>query len=187
MAKVTQRQIVDTASALIQEQGRIDISLSTIADALGITHGALYKHFDSKQAIWEAVAEQWFHTQIIDKVTQTVVIDGATAQRDAVTVLHEWLWAFVNAKKDAYLANHDMFKLNTQYVDNNPAALQRVLQPAYRQIDELMGYHDADYQRAQAILSAFSVFTLPNLSDAWSWPDYQERFEALWRLIRAGV
>lgn len=187
MAKITQRKIVDTASALIQEQGRIDISLNTIADALGITHGALYKHFDSKQAIWEAVAEQWFHTQIIDKVMQTVLSDGQAEQRDRVTVLHDWLWAFVNAKKTAYLANHEMFRLNTQYVDSNPLALERVLQPAYQQIDELMGYHDENYLRAETIMSAFAVFTLPNLSEAWSWPDYQDRFEATWRLIKAGV
>jgi len=113
MAKITQRKIVDTASALIQEHGRIDISLNTIADALGITHGALYKHFDSKQAIWEAVAEQWFHTQIIDKVMQTVLSDGQAEQRDRVTVLHDWLWAFVNDKKEAY-RRHQRDKLKNR-------------------------------------------------------------------------
>lgn len=185
MGKISQEKIVNTASELIAQTGSTDISLSMIADALGITHGALYKHFASKQKIWEAVAAQWFQTEILDRVLQSTAKNAKTAA--PAVQLHDWLWAFVNAKKTAYTADPQMFALNTRYVDNNPRALQRVLQPAYAHIDELMGYHDPHYERAETILSTLAVFALPNFKDTWVWPDYQARFEAMWVLISPGL
>lgn len=183
MAKLTQAKIVETASALIQQTGRTDISLSVIAETLGITHGALYKHFSSKQALWEAVAADWFQTHILQQISVKMNANDPKP----VTKLHDWLWALVNAKKSAYEADPEMFALNTRYVDSNPIVLRRVLLPAYQQVDELMQYHDANYQRAETILAAFSIFMLPNFKETWQQDDYQDRFEAMWQLIRLGV
>lgn len=80
-----------------------------------------------------------------------------------------------------------MFTLNTQYIDNQPTALRAVLQDAYRIIDTIMNYHDKNYERAELILAAFSIFTLPNFKDTWNEPDYQPRFEQLWQLIKNGL
>ncbi|WP_125573351.1 TetR/AcrR family transcriptional regulator [Levilactobacillus huananensis] len=187
MEKISQEKIVCTASELITKTGRTNISLNMIADELGITHGALYKHFNNKQELWEAVASQWFQTQILDHVTQTLSSRTPRPNTDAATELHDWLWAFVTAKKAANKADTQMFSLNTRYIDNNPLALRQVLQPACQHIDQLMAYHDPHFERAETILSAFSIFTLPNFKDTWEWPDYQPRFEAMWALIAPGV
>ncbi|CCD34244.1 hypothetical protein BofuT4_uP104600.1 [Botrytis cinerea T4] len=40
---------------------------------------------------------------------------------------------------------------------------------------------------AEAILSAFAVFSLPSFKESWNSPDYQERFERIWSLIKQGV
>ena len=76
-----------------------------------------------------------------------------------------------------------MFALNTQYVDNNPRALQRVIQPACQAIDTLMAYHDPHYERAETILAAFAIFALPTFKETWTDTDYQTRFERMWQLI----
>lgn len=186
MTKISQQLIVETAARLIEETGTIDISLTKIAATLGITHAALYKHFSSKQAIWEAVAFDWFEKTIIQRVhNETILIDGVSSSREEQ--LHDWLWAFVNAKKEAYSADEQMFILNTEYVDNNSLALRKVLTSAYCEIDRIMGYQDTQHERSETILAAFTIFTLPNFRETWNWPDYQPRFEAMWALIRSGL
>ncbi|MCH4170265.1 MAG: TetR/AcrR family transcriptional regulator [Lactobacillus sp.] len=182
MKKINQNLIIETSEQLIKSTGTADISLSQIANELGITHAAIYKHFKNKQALWEAVAKNWFDHNIIGNVAITPK-DGQSP-RDQ---LHDWLWYFVNAKKNAYNNNPEMFTLNTQYIDNNPYALHKVLLDAYAIVDKIMAYDDPKFKRAEIILSAFTVFTLPNFKDTWNAPDYQERFEAMWDLIKFGL
>jgi len=101
--------------------------------------------------------------------------------------LHDWLWAFVNAKKNTFNNNPRMFALNTEYIDNNPVALHNVLISAYQQINSIMGYSDDNFEKSEIILAAFSIFTLPNFKGTWNDPNYDKRFEMLWDLIKEGL
>jgi len=80
-----------------------------------------------------------------------------------------------------------MFALNTEYIDNNTQALRNVLTSAYQVIDSIMDYHDPIFEKSELILAAFSIFTLPNFKDTWNDPDYDQRFEMLWNLIKDGI
>jgi len=53
----TRVRILDAAQALFAESGYASVSMPTIAQASGVTAGAIYKHFDSKEDLFfEAVA-----------------------------------------------------------------------------------------------------------------------------------
>jgi len=180
MTLTTREKILSTAERLIQETGNAEVTLAQIATALGMTHAALYKHFQNKQALWEAVAAAWFQREIIDQIQCDPT---ATPQSQ----LHDWLWAFVTAKKHAYNTNPQMFALNTRYIDSNPKALRDVLIPAYTIVSQIMAYDDPHNERAESILATFAIFTLPNFKETWNDPDYAQRFERIWNLIKAGV
>ncbi len=180
MTLTTRDKILSTAERLIQETGNAEVTLAQIATALGMTHAALYKHFKNKQALWEAVATAWFQREIIDQI-------HCAPATLAQTQLHDWLWAFVTAKKHAYNTDPQMFALNTRYVDNNPKALRAVLTPAYQVVSQIMDYHDPHDEKAEAILAAFAIFTLPSFRETWNDADYAQRFERIWYLIKAGV
>lgn len=181
MDKLSNDRIIQAAEELIEETGKSEVSIPQIAKRLNVTHGALYKHFNSKQDLWEAVAQKWFDETIFKRLKLE------NTDSDSPSQLHDWLWQFVNAKKTAYLTNDKMFALNTKYIDNNPYALRRVLMKCYHSINEIMGYDDNSIEKAETILSAFSVFTLPNFRDFWEDPDYQKRFESMWSLIEKGI
>lgn len=51
----TKEKILLTALELFASRGYEAVSVSDIAGALGMTKGALYRHFESKQAIFEAI------------------------------------------------------------------------------------------------------------------------------------
>ena len=50
-----QREIVATVLALAREHGPEAITTQAIADRMGVTQGALFRHFPDKAAIWLAV------------------------------------------------------------------------------------------------------------------------------------
>jgi AcrR family transcriptional regulator len=50
-------QIVTKATELFSRDGYRKVTVKKLAEACGITEAALYRHFDSKQAIYEAVLE----------------------------------------------------------------------------------------------------------------------------------
>lgn len=180
--KITQRLIIDTARALIEETQKPDISLSNIASSLDITHAAIYKHFNNKNDLWTAVCADWFNEYIIKKIE----IDD-NQYEDNQLWLHDYLWAFVNAKKDTYNHNPLMFELNTKYVEKDPYILREILEPCFVRIHNKMNYNTDDLYKSEAILSAFSTFTLPMFKDTWNQDDYQLRFETIWNLIKYSV
>lgn len=50
-----QREIVATVLALARERGPDAITTQSIADRMGVTQGAVFRHFPDKEAIWLAV------------------------------------------------------------------------------------------------------------------------------------
>jgi TetR/AcrR family transcriptional repressor of nem operon len=50
-AAETRRQIVETASRLFRARGITQVSVADIMDALGLTVGGFYRHFESKEAL----------------------------------------------------------------------------------------------------------------------------------------
>lgn len=65
------------------------ITTQTIADRVGITHGALFKHFPDKQALWIAVFE-WVQEQLGAALKQ-----GFQAEGDALARLQQVFLAHV--------------------------------------------------------------------------------------------
>jgi len=52
---IRQREIVATVIALARERGPDAITTQAIADRIGVTQGAVFRHFPDKEAIWLAV------------------------------------------------------------------------------------------------------------------------------------
>ncbi|MBI5497842.1 MAG: TetR/AcrR family transcriptional regulator [Deltaproteobacteria bacterium] len=51
-------EIADAALRIIENHGIVALTTSSLARAVGLTTGALFRHFDSTEAILEAVAER---------------------------------------------------------------------------------------------------------------------------------
>lgn len=55
------RALLDAAAGLVQERGNAEASLREVARRAGVSHTAPYRHFESKEALLAAVAEEGFH------------------------------------------------------------------------------------------------------------------------------
>ena len=58
--KTTKEEILMTSLRLFAERGFDAVSTSMIASELGITKGALYRHYESKQAVFDAIIDRMF-------------------------------------------------------------------------------------------------------------------------------
>ena len=54
----TKERILQAALTLFAQDGYRAVSVSAIAGKLGITKGALYKHYENKQAIFNSIVER---------------------------------------------------------------------------------------------------------------------------------
>lgn len=89
---VRHMQIVDAALRLIAERGVAALTVNTLAAELGLTGGALYRHFASTEDILEAVAQH------------VVVLVQTTFPEDTLPAL-AWLDEFVR-RRTHVLAGH---------------------------------------------------------------------------------
>ena len=57
--EVTEKAILDTAKRLFLEHGYEHVTLQDIAEACGLTRGAIYHHFHGKEEMLDAVTKQY--------------------------------------------------------------------------------------------------------------------------------
>ena len=76
-----QAEIVAAALKLAREISPVSITTSDIAAAIGVTQGAVFKHFPSKDAIWLA-AMTWVRVRLLQTLDE-----AARAQTSAVQAL----------------------------------------------------------------------------------------------------
>lgn len=123
-----QAEIVMAALGLAQDISPASITTGDIASAIGVTQGALFKHFPTKGAIWLA-AMTWVREQLLVKLEQ-----AAQAQAPGVLALEALFHAHV-----AFVIAHPgvprlIFHELQQPADSPVKQEVRTLLQAYRQL-----------------------------------------------------
>jgi len=75
-----QAEIVAAALMLARESSPVSITTSDIAAANGVTQGAMFKHFPTKDAIWLA-AMKWVRERLLLKLDETARAQASAPQR----------------------------------------------------------------------------------------------------------
>jgi AcrR family transcriptional regulator len=74
------QSLINAAIALISEEGISDLSLRQVARRVGVSHNAPYRHFEDKEALLAAVAEQGFQSLRVAMETARQVIPPDSSQ-----------------------------------------------------------------------------------------------------------
>ena len=82
----TKRKILDEALTLFSEKGYANVYVADIAERVGIKAPSLYKHYKSKQAIFDAIVEEM--NQRFVKQAGALNIVGKDAGKDAEIYKH---------------------------------------------------------------------------------------------------
>jgi len=80
--------VVESVITLAATQNPSGITTAAIAAHMGVSQGAVFRHFATKEAIWQAVME-WVAEQLLDRVVRAAEsADGPMAALEAVFMTH---------------------------------------------------------------------------------------------------
>lgn len=142
--ELRQASLVNAALLLAARRSPADITTAELANAVGITQGAVFRHFASKEAIWLAVLD-WVAEDLMTRLQAAAVavpeaapgkVHGARAPAAPTAV--EALRAVFLAHVDFVLTNPGVPRLIFQELQSpNDTALKirvRMLMQRYRQL-----------------------------------------------------
>ena len=104
-APLSQR-ILDAAEAVLRRHGVEKTNVVDIARSLGMSHGNIYRHFPSKQALLDAVAVRWLHA--VSDPLETIADDRA---RPAAERLSAWFDTLRKAKRRKVRDDPELFQV----------------------------------------------------------------------------
>ena len=131
-----QAEIVAAALRLARNTSPSVITTSEIAAAVGVTQGALFKHFPTKDAIWLA-AMRWVHRELITCLAGAA--GRAARPRDALSA---------------------MFRAHVDFVTAHPGVPRFIFHELQQPRDS------AAKQEVRAVLQAYRVLLLDTLGQA---------------------
>ena len=96
-------RILQAAEALLRRHGPAKTSVVDVSRALQMSHANVYRHFASKAALHDAIAERWLHR------VSTPLADIAAGPGTASERLEAWALALMEIKRRKVLDDPEMF------------------------------------------------------------------------------
>ena len=111
-------QIVDAARQLIVARGYRNVSMAEIAEAVGITAGALYRHFSNKAVLLGAVIDKSFDDVIVDSEQRGLILQNVLTMACEQVVTRRDIGALW-WRESRYLEPDTAARLRGRLRDNN--------------------------------------------------------------------
>lgn len=186
---LTPEQILEAAEDVIRRYGPAKANVVDVASALGVSHGSVYRHFNSKAALRDAVTEHWLES-ISAPFEAVAREDGPPAER-----LQRWLDLLVRSKRTRAMDDPDLFATYIElaakarevvgtHVDTLVAQLTRIISDGVTR-----GAFEATNPAAaaRAVFDATSRFHNPAHAAEWSSPGIDAAYERVRALVLRGL
>jgi AcrR family transcriptional regulator len=186
---LTPERILEASEGVLRRFGPAKATVIDVARELGVSHGSVYRHFPSKAALRDAVAERWLET-IAEPLATVAAEEGPAPER-----LRRWLDLLITSKRSRALDDPELFTTYVQlagesrdvitaHVDALVGQLARIISDGVERGDFEVEDPTAD---ARAVFDATGRFHNPAHAAEWSDPGIDEAFERVWSLILAGL
>ena len=188
-AALSREHILEAAEEVLRRYGPVKTTVVDVARALGVSHGTVYRHFASKAALRDAVAERWL-ARINAPLEAIAAEDGPATVR-----LRRWLDQLITAKQDRARDDPELFAAYVALAAEARAVIRTHVEPLRAQVARIIADGVAQGEFAaidptvagRAVCDATSHFHDPANVAQWKDPDFNARFEGVWMLIRAGL
>lgn len=99
-------QLMDAAEDMVRARGAINLSLTEVAAACGMSQSSFYRYFASKEAFFEAIAGRWFEE--LNQIMEDVVASDLPPREK----LFEFFARRVAVKRARFEADPNLFRAN---------------------------------------------------------------------------
>ena len=188
-AALTADRILEAAEEVLRRFGPAKASVVDVARALGVSHGSVYRHFASKAALRDAVAERWL-ARVSAPLAAVACEDGPAPER-----LRRWLALLIAIKRAKVLDDPELFAtyhaLATEarevvgaHIDALVGQVARIIADGVAR-GEFAPCHPA--VEGRAVLNATARFHDPAHAAEWSEPGIDSACEAVVSLVLRGL
>jgi AcrR family transcriptional regulator len=88
---LTRARLLDAAKQIFEEQGFLEARITDIAERAGLSHGAFYHYFDSKEQVFREVA-QTLDDRLSEPMESVIFAESPAGPRDRIfTAIHRHL------------------------------------------------------------------------------------------------
>ena len=181
--------ILDATEEVLRRYGPGKTTVVDVAKALGVSHGSVYRHFPSKAALRDAVAERWLE-RVSRPLDEVVAEDAPAAER-----LRRWLERLAATKQRMAREDPELFAtfhlIATESREVVTAHVGHLADQAARIIaDGVAGGELATPDPAaagRAVLHATAWFHHPAHAADWDDPSLGQDLDAVWSVLSAGL
>ncbi|MDZ8223399.1 TetR family transcriptional regulator [Nostoc sp. ChiVER01] len=186
---LTPERILDAAEEVLRRYGLAKATVVDVARFLEVSHGTIYRHFPSKAALRDAVAERWLHR------VSTPLAAIAEEQGSAVERLHRWFEQLMTLKRQKVLNEPELFATYSAIAQEARGVVQAHIAELVSQVAAIVesGISSNEFRvtdpqvAAKAVFQAMVRFHHPAHAPEWSDPNIDTDFAQVWRLIVAGL
>jgi AcrR family transcriptional regulator len=169
MAPLTREEILQAAEDVLRRYGPAKTNVVDVARALGVSHGSVYRHFPSKAALREAVAERFLKT--------------TSDPLEEIDDPKQWFTTLMAIKRAKALEDPELFATYVALARESGDAVQHHVDTLIGQLTRIVG----DEHTARALFIATARFHDPAHAATWVEPQIDDDFEAVWALVAQAI
>ena len=185
---LTREQILAAAVEALRRYGPAKTTVVDVAQALGVSHGSVYRHFPTKAALRAAVVQQGLAKKA-GKLRPIAEESGPAVDR-----LHRWLLALIGFKRDFAREDPELFGTYAM-IEDDAEVVRELVAVLTGQIKRILedGVESGEFRAAvlnggaMAIWDATVLFHHPVHRHEWTDPKIDEQFERVWQLLLDGL
>jgi AcrR family transcriptional regulator len=186
---LTAERILDVAEDVLRRYGPAKTTVVDVARALGVSHGSVYRHFPTKAALRDAVAERWLHR--MSSPLGAVAVDDAPA----IARVRHWLDLLIATKRERALDDPELFATYVGLAAEARDVVEAHVDDLVGQLAGIIGDGVAGGQltvtdpnaAARAVFDATTRFHNPAHAGSWSDPGIDAAYEGVWALVAGGL
>ncbi|WP_432492029.1 TetR/AcrR family transcriptional regulator [Kineococcus auxinigenes] len=180
-SEATAAAVLDAAQRLYGERGYADVALEEIARTAGVTRGALYHHFGSREGLFTAVVER-VQQQVAERVQQAAQAAGEDAWEQLVAGCRAFLLASTAQQVRRVLLVEAPAVLGwARWRELDARHSRRLLHEGVQELQNAGRLHDAQAGAVTAVLSGA-------MDEAASWaangPDPAAAVDQAWQALQ---
>ena len=127
---LTRERILEAAEDVLRRFGPAKATVVDVARVLNVSHGSVYRHFPSKAALRDAVAERWL-ARLSDPLVEIVNEDSPAPER-----LRRWFDHLMAVKRSRALDDPELFATYVELVGQSREVVKAHVDTLIRQITQ---------------------------------------------------
>jgi AcrR family transcriptional regulator len=186
---LTPERILDAAEDVLRRFGPAKATVLDVARSLEVSHGSVYRHYPSKTALRDAVAERWL-ARVSTPLAAVAAEDGP-----APDLLHRWLTQLGAEKRRMAREDPELFATFHTIATQAREVVAEHLRILAAQISQIIesGVTHGEFSTTdtttagRAVLHATARFHHPAHAAEWGDPGVEADYDAVITLVLRGL